>query len=160
MHGTLEKIVDIGYRSPRYGFERMAGKVKRKKCGDWDLISDTTKLEEMRVEMGLDLWDIVEDDKKGMNILKRSFTAMGFQDALNFINGAGVVAENRGHHPDLHLTGYRNVCIEIFTHSLSGLTENDFLLAKEIDAVKISYSPKWLKENPHASKSELSSSLE
>ena len=52
---------------------------------------------------------------------------------------------------DFHLTGWNNVEIVIFTHSLSGLTDNDFILAKNIDnaiSSVVTYSKKFLKENP------------
>ena len=41
------------------------------------------------------------------------------------------------HHPDLHLVGYRNVAIEIWTHAANGLTENDFILAAKIDLLPV-----------------------
>ena len=41
--------------------------------------------------------------------------------------------------------------IVIFTHSLGGLTQLDFDLAKAIDEAPVEYSPKWLKEHPQAS---------
>ena len=53
--------------------------------------------------------------------------------ALDFFNRGGPVAEAEDHHPDLHLTGYRNVAIEIWTHAINGLSENDFILAAKID---------------------------
>ena len=39
--------------------------------------------------------------------------------------------------PDLHLVGYRNVAIEIWTHAIGGLSENDFILAAKVDAIPI-----------------------
>jgi 4a-hydroxytetrahydrobiopterin dehydratase len=63
----------------------------------------------------------------------------------------GAIAEREGHHPDFHLTNYRDVTIEIFTHKLGGLTMNDFVLAKHLtDEVSVDYSPKWLKAHPEA----------
>ena len=47
------------------------------------------------------------------------------------------VAEDEGHHPDLHLEGYRNVWIELYTHAIGGLSENDFILAAKIDKLPI-----------------------
>ena len=47
------------------------------------------------------------------------------------------VAEADGHHPDLHLEGYRNVSIELWTHAIGGLSENDFILAAKIDQLPI-----------------------
>jgi len=41
-----------------------------------------------------------------------------------------------GHHPDFHLERYRHLRIEIWTHSLGGLTERDFSLAAQIDALE------------------------
>jgi pterin-4a-carbinolamine dehydratase len=48
-----------------------------------------------------------------------------------------TVAENEGHHPDFHLQGYRNVWIELWTHAIGGLSENDFILAAKIDELPI-----------------------
>ena len=62
------------------------------------------------------------------------------------------IAEARNHHPDLHLTGYRLVEIVIFTHSLSGLTQNDFDLANAIDEVPVIYSKQWLKDHQEEAK--------
>lgn len=85
--------------------------------------------------------------------LARAFTAKNFQSALDCINEMGAIAERESHHPNFHLTNYRDVAVEIWTHKLGGITENDITLAKLLDAeVKIDYSPKWLKEN-HMAKS-------
>jgi len=47
----------------------------------------------------------------------------------------GKIAEQEAHHPDLHLESYRKVWIEIWTHDIGGLSENDFILAAKIDAL-------------------------
>ena len=39
------------------------------------------------------------------------------------------------HHPDLHLTGYRHLEIVLTTHAIGGLSENDFILAAQLDQV-------------------------
>ena len=71
--------------------------------------------------------------------------------ALDCINEMGVIAEREGHHPDFHLTEYRNVKIVLFTHKLGGVTTNDLQLAKMLDAeVTVKYSPKWLQSHPEA----------
>lgn len=56
-----------------------------------------------------------------------------FAGALNFVNQAGILAENEGHHPDLEIFGYNKVKITLFTHAISGLSENDFIMAAKID---------------------------
>ena len=48
-------------------------------------------------------------------------------------SASAQIAEAEDHHPDLHLAGYRNVTIEMWTHAVGGLTENDFILAAKID---------------------------
>eukprot|EP00606_Chrysophyceae_sp_TOSAG23-5_P001566 GSChrysophyteH2.ASY1.ANO1.511.1 assembled CDS len=55
-------------------------------------------------------------------MLERSFVTKNFQCALDFMVAAGAVAESRGHHPDLHLTSYRNVRVVVYSHGLSALT--------------------------------------
>jgi pterin-4a-carbinolamine dehydratase len=85
----------------------------------------------------------------GYYSLYRKFTAKNFQAAMDCINAVGVIAEEQQHHPDLHVTNYRDVCIEIYTHRLNGITENDVVLAQSIDSrVLIDYSPKWLLSHP------------
>ena len=64
--------------------------------------------------------------------LARTFRFPDFQKALEFVNRVGAVAEEQGHHPDIHLTWGR-VDIETWTHDAGGLTEKDFLLAGKIN---------------------------
>jgi 4a-hydroxytetrahydrobiopterin dehydratase len=47
------------------------------------------------------------------------------------------LAEEEGHHPDLHLENYRQAWIEIWTHAISGLSENDFILAAKIERLPV-----------------------
>jgi 4a-hydroxytetrahydrobiopterin dehydratase len=69
--------------------------------------------------------------------IRREWRAKNFMAAIEFFQKVAVLAEQEGHHPDLHLTGYRNVAIELFTHAIGGLSENDFILAAKIDEVPI-----------------------
>lgn len=94
----------------------------------------------------LPLWKLSEDQKR----LSRAFTAKSFTAALAFVNAVGAVAETEGHHPDLHLTSFREVEVVLYTHAVGGLTENDLIMAGLIDLVPADYSPKWLKEHPEA----------
>ena len=59
-----------------------------------------------------------------------------------FFNQCAELAEAEGHHPDLHLEGYRQVWIEIWTHAIGGLSENDFILAAKIDGLPVELSKK------------------
>ena len=65
------------------------------------------------------------------------------QSALDYIGAVGAVAEEAGHHPDLHLTEYRTVEVKLFTHARGGITINDLIVA----AVCTDHTP----TNSHAS---------
>jgi 4a-hydroxytetrahydrobiopterin dehydratase len=78
----------------------------------------------------LDGWAI----EKGHH-LTRSFTFPNFVTALAFVNKVGDVAEEQGHHPDIHLAWGR-VKVETWTHKIDGLTESDFILAAKIDRLQ------------------------
>src|SRR6266704_972926 len=67
------------------------------------------------------------------NRIRREWRVKDFTTALGFFNRIGNLAEEEGHHPDLHLVGYRNVSVELWTHSIGGLSENDFIVAAKID---------------------------
>ncbi len=72
---------------------------------------------------------------EGGQRIRREWRAKNFMAAIDFFNKVAGLAEEEGHHPDLHLVGYRNVAIEIWTHAIGGLSENDFILAAKIDAL-------------------------
>ena len=64
--------------------------------------------------------------------LFRKFKFMNFAGAIKFINSVAEIAESEGHHPDFSVH-YSKVEIEIWTHAINGLSENDFILASKID---------------------------
>jgi len=80
----------------------------------------------------LDQWKLTHDNKR----IRKDWTMKNFVQSLDFLNRVGEVAEAEAHHPDLHLEGYRNVWIEIWTHAIGGLSENDFILAAKIDQLE------------------------
>ncbi len=67
--------------------------------------------------------------------LWRTFTFEEFLPAMKFVNNVAKLAEQEGHHPDFHIH-YNIVELEIWTHAVNGLTENDFILAAKIDRLK------------------------
>ena len=75
-------------------------------------------------------WKVVDDHH-----LAKTYTFPDFKTALDFVNRIGAVAEEQGHHPDIHL-GWGRVAVETWTHDAGGVTENDFTLAKKIDALQ------------------------
>lgn len=73
-------------------------------------------------------------------LISREYVMKNFRAAVNGINAVAEVAEAEDHHPDLHLTSYRKLKVELTTHAIGGLSENDFILAAKIEAL-----PKTLK---------------
>ncbi|MEO2019897.1 MAG: 4a-hydroxytetrahydrobiopterin dehydratase [Fuerstiella sp.] len=69
--------------------------------------------------------------------ITRSWTVKNFLAGLAFFERVAALAEDEGHHPDLHLVGYRNVTIDIWTHAIGGLSLNDFILAAKIDRLPV-----------------------
>jgi 4a-hydroxytetrahydrobiopterin dehydratase len=64
--------------------------------------------------------------------LTRGFKFPDFLQALAFTNKVGQLAEAQGHHPDI-LLSWGKAEITTWTHSISGLSESDFILAAKID---------------------------
>ncbi len=69
--------------------------------------------------------------------ITKSWTVKNFVAGMEFFKLVCDLAESEGHHPDLHLVGYRNVTIDIWTHAIDGLSLNDFILAAKIDDLPI-----------------------
>lgn len=106
-----------------------------------DLLSQQDIAREMTT-LKLD-WQLSEDGKR----ISRTFKTRNFKGAVDFINKAADIAEqdNVSHHPDLHLTHYRQVEVVCWTHATNGLTVADFVLARALEDIEIDYSPSWLK---------------
>ncbi len=69
------------------------------------------------------------------NMLVKEFILKDFNQALDFINRVGMLAEEMNHHPDILLHSYKKVKIILFTHSVGEITELDRKLASKIDQV-------------------------
>jgi 4a-hydroxytetrahydrobiopterin dehydratase len=82
---------------------------------------------------GLEGWEFSHEGER----IRRQWTAKNFMAAIDFFNKIAALAEEEGHHPDLHLEGYRQVTVELSTHAIGGLSENDFILAAKIDRIPI-----------------------
>lgn len=74
-------------------------------------------------------WKTADDTRS----ISREYVMKNFMAAVRFTEKIAEVAEQENHHPDLHLTGYRNLSIVLSTHAIGGLSENDFILAAKID---------------------------
>lgn len=76
-------------------------------------------------------WRLAED---GLSI-SRIWKHADFRAALAFVNQVGALAEREGHHPDINLFAYRRVSLTLSTHTIHGLSENDFILAGLVNAL-------------------------
>jgi 4a-hydroxytetrahydrobiopterin dehydratase len=87
---------------------------------------DASAIEQLSRQLGGG-WRAVNDHH-----LEKSWRFPDFKQALAFTNRVGELAEEQGHHPDVHL-GWGKVRLELWTHKIDGLTESDFVLAAKID---------------------------
>ena len=72
-------------------------------------------------------WNVVDEKK-----ISHEFEFESFMEAVAFVEKVAELAESEGHHPDISIH-YKKVTIELWTHSIKGLSENDFILAAKIE---------------------------
>ncbi|MDA1190435.1 MAG: 4a-hydroxytetrahydrobiopterin dehydratase [Candidatus Poribacteria bacterium] len=85
--------------------------------------------DEITAQLGkLDGW------KRSGSEIARSVTCADFKDALMLINAVGFYAERANHHPGI-VNVYNRVTFTLTTHDANGLTDKDFSLARQIDAL-------------------------
>jgi 4a-hydroxytetrahydrobiopterin dehydratase len=78
-------------------------------------------------------WEVKQNDKSNY-YLKKNFKFKNFLSSQKFVNLVGDISEKEGHHPDISF-GWGYAKIKICTHAISGLSENDFILAAKIDNI-------------------------
>lgn len=72
-------------------------------------------------------WEVLEDKK-----IRHEFKFKDFKQAIEFVNKVAKLAQEEGHHPDIHIF-FNKVKLELWTHAIDGLSENDFILAAKIN---------------------------
>jgi len=111
-----------------------ANELTKKKCVSCEVGASALTSDQIRTLLSaLPQWTLCSDNKR----IRREWRVRDFTTALDFFSRIAQIAESEDHHPDLHLVGYRNVSIEIWTHAVGGLTENDFILAAKIDELPV-----------------------
>ncbi|OGF00640.1 MAG: pterin-4-alpha-carbinolamine dehydratase [Candidatus Doudnabacteria bacterium RIFCSPLOWO2_12_FULL_47_12] len=75
-------------------------------------------------------WELEDRHQK----IERKFKFKNFAEALEFVNKIGVIAESESHHPDIEF-GWGYAEVELSTHAIKGLSENDFILAAKINKI-------------------------
>lgn len=78
-------------------------------------------------------WRLTEDARG----IYREYVTKNFMAAIKFIDKVAAIAESENHHPDIHLTGYRRLRIDLSTHAINGLSENDFIMAAKINGLPV-----------------------
>ncbi len=106
----------------------------QKKCLPCEGGVEPCSLEQAKTQLEqLEGWALTHAGQR----IRKQWRAKHFMAAIDFFNRCAEVAEADGHHPDLHLESYRNVSVELWTHAIGGLSENDFILAAKIDQLPI-----------------------
>ncbi len=72
-------------------------------------------------------WLVIDDMK-----ISKDFHFKDFPHTILFVNKVAEIAETEGHHPVMHVY-FSKVTIELWTHAILGLSENDFILAAKIE---------------------------
>ena len=113
-------------------------KLSSKKCQPCEGgVSPLTKEKALSYLKELSGWSLSEDGKE----ISRLYVMKNFLAAVALIQQIAEIAEAENHHPDIHLIGYRNLKIVLYTHSIGGLSENNFVVAAKIEEL-----PKELKK--------------
>ena len=72
-------------------------------------------------------WQIIKNKK-----IINEYKFVNFGHTMDFVNKVAKIADEEGHHPVMHVY-YAKLIIELWTHAIGGLSENDFILAAKID---------------------------
>jgi 4a-hydroxytetrahydrobiopterin dehydratase len=108
-------------------------KLKEKKCvpceGDIEPIS---KAQAEKFMLEVEGWSFADAD----DAIEKHYVFENFDKAMDFVNMVADAAEFEQHHPDIHIS-YNKVRLEISTHAIHGLSENDFILAAKIDGIRL-----------------------
>ncbi|WP_082569038.1 4a-hydroxytetrahydrobiopterin dehydratase [Rhizobacter sp. Root1221] len=66
--------------------------------------------------------------------IEKAFTFKNFHETMAFVNALAWIAHTEDHHPDLQV-GYNRCTVHYSTHSVGGLSVNDFICAAKADAL-------------------------
>lgn len=100
-----------------------------KKCVPCEVKVPPFTIEQIAAHLGLLTlsWEVEQNTK-----LFKQFIFADFKTAMFFVNKVATLSEEEGHHPDIAVH-YNKVGIELSTHFIGGLSENDFILARKIE---------------------------
>ena len=73
-------------------------------------------------------------NRSGVHSISKQFAFPGFMESVEFVRKVADLAESENHHPDIHIY-FNRVELVLSTHTVNGLSENDFILAAKIDVI-------------------------
>ena len=76
-------------------------------------------------------WELLDEARK----IQRGYRFTNFKEALAFVDHVGALAEAEDHHPDIAF-GYNRCTLRFNTHSVGGISLNDFICAAKVDALQ------------------------
>jgi len=106
--------------------------LKNKKCIPCE--GGISPLDDVQINAFLSAVDTRWQIREGKE-LYREFHFVNFKHTMTFVNKVAEIAEQEGHHPDIHIS-YAKCRLELWTHAINGLSENDFILAAKIDEIE------------------------
>lgn len=80
----------------------------------------------------------ISKNASGTACISCEWKVKNFSSGIELMKRIADLADTEGHHPDLHLTGYNNVTVELTTHAVGGLTLNDFIIAAKVNEIETS----------------------
>lgn len=75
-------------------------------------------------------WILTKDNR-----ISKDYSFVNYRHTIDFVNKVADLAEEEGHHPVMHVY-YGKISIELWTHAINGLSENDFIMAAKIDSLR------------------------
>ena len=105
--------------------------LRKKRCVPCE--GGTKPLSREQAEVHAELLEGWELDGEARRISKE-FRFKDFVQAIRFVQTVADIAETEGHHPDIQIS-YNKVRLELSTHAVGGLSENDFILAAKVDMI-------------------------
>ncbi|MDP2648617.1 MAG: 4a-hydroxytetrahydrobiopterin dehydratase [Patescibacteria group bacterium] len=103
----------------------------KKKCAPCEGgVAPLTRDEATELMKQLDGWTLSGDTRW----ISKEFKFGHFADAFVMAEKVAKLAEAEGHHPDIQISWGKTV-VELTTHAIKGLSENDFILAAKIDKI-------------------------
>ncbi len=71
--------------------------------------------------------------KLGKDVLSRELKFKDFKGAVRFTDRVAILAEREGHHPNISIYSWNRIRLELSTHAIGGLSQNDFIMAAKIN---------------------------